>query len=407
MPTRPPTDIDRASVRACLERALASYYHGPDLARNPLCELLRDAATGAPPDPADLRALLREALESLRPPEQTPMDDPVWLPYRVATLHYLQSQPRGLVCEELAISQATFYRHRRDALEAMADYLWRQQATRRPPPAGEQTRGDALNRAISAVSGRHRELLDLAALAEGVRAIVARMPGAFDSMLTLDVTRSGEPVYGDPMLLRQVILNLVTDALHLAPAQPLTLRLGVRAGGIWGRLEPFASLPDGAGSGLGVAQRLLEAVGGRLELQDIPAWVAFFLPSALPPLVICLDDDADASRLYSIYLTGKGYRVRGVTTADELRAAMENELPSVIVLDVLMPREDGWAILDELQRDACTSRIPVVICSVLQQPNLALAMGAAAVLTKPVTPEVLRRTLDEVLAGSGTAEPAS
>jgi len=100
-------------------------------------------------------------------------------------------------------------------------------------------------------------------------------------------------------------------------------------------------------------------------------------------------------------------RLCGVTTGDALRAVLAEELPSVIVLDVLMPREDGWAILEELQRDEHLRHIPVVICSVLQQPELALAMGAAAVLTKPVTPESLRQTLETVLAGHGSPVPSS
>jgi len=389
---------------------MAAYYHGAKLARNPLCELLAAATTEALSDLAAMRALLREALESLRPPSHTPADDPSWLPYRVATLHYLQSQPRGIICEELGISQTTFYRHRERALDEMADYLWRHRVVGpRHRFEGATSGGDALARAVSAVIGQYSESLDLAEVAAGVQAILARMVGTRGTTLRVDVAPSSELIYGDPVLLRQVILNLATDALRSVPGQTIALQLLIAAGTVRGTIMPFpqALHIESADSGVAVARQLIEAVGGQLSLHGTPPRVEFQLPLSRPPLVLCLDDDPDASRLYGLYLSGEGYRVRGVTTSEQLRAALEDELPSVILLDILMPREDGWAILDGLQQDARTEDVPVVICSVLQQPDLALGMGAAAVLTKPVTPDALRRTLKEVLGNSSAAETAS
>ena len=398
---RSPVNLD--TLRHHLERAMASYYHGQDLAHNPLFRLLLPSCDQVVREPSRLRALLRDALESIRPSPHLAADDPAWLPYRVATLHYVQSQPRGVVCEELAISQATFYRHRREALDAMADYFWRHRAGTSLETQPEASHHAALDRAVSAVSGRYREPLDLSELARGVQAIVERMPGAHETALVIETDTPSQPVYGDPTLIRQVILNLLTDALECGRVVPLYLRLVAKDGTILGEIAPYA--PQ-TGSGIDVARQLLEAVGGHLQLQADPPRAMFGFPPSLPPLVLCLDDDADAARLYQIYLGGKGVRLNGVTTGDALRAAIAEEMPSAILLDVLMPREDGWAILEELQQDERLSRVPVVICSVLQQPDLALAMGATAVLTKPVTPEALTQTLEAVLGARSLAQPA-
>jgi len=402
--SRQPPIATLGALQHHLERAMASYYHAAELTRNPLAQLLQEGAGNVPPEAADLRALLREALESIRPQLDIAGDDSAWLPYRVATMHYLQSQSRGVVCEELAISQATFYRHRREALDAMADHLWRRRATPAPRGPSVDAHDAALGRAVSAVAGRYREPLDLDELARGVQSIVERLPGASLARLFIDVMADSAPVFGDPSTLRQAILNLVTDALAADTAQPIHLELAAEAGAIRGTIEPLGA---SAGSGVQVARQLLESAGGQLTLEAGLSRATFTLPPSLPPLVVCLDDDADAARLYEIYLAGSGLRLCGVTTGDALRAVLAEELPSVIVLDVLMPREDGWAILEELQRDEHLRHIPVVICSVLQQPELALAMGAAAVLTKPVTPESLRQTLETVLAGHGSPVPSS
>ena len=69
-----------------------------------------------------------------------------------------------------------------------------------------------------------------------------------------------------------------------------------------------------------------------------------------------------------------------------------------MLLDVLMPQEDGWDILQSLKTLPETASIPVVICSVLSQPHLALALGAAEVLRKPISEETLLATVKKVLA---------
>jgi CheY-like chemotaxis protein len=409
LPTKGPP-MDRKTLRLCLERAMASFYHGAKLARNPICALLDIADPGSLADLAALRDLLREALESLRPSNRTPSDDPSWLPYRVVTLHYLQSQSRGIICSELGISQTTFYRHRRRALDDMARYLRHKGiAAADRAEKGELPASDVLARAVSAAVGQHRETLDLADVARGVQAILAHLAGSNESPLQVELKPAAEPVQGDPVLLRQVILNLATDALRELPGHTITLRLAIARDSIQGTCQPF---PDASSQGPGhpgarAARQLVETAGGQFELHPTPPRAVFQLPLSRQPLVLCMDDDPDTARLYDLYLSRAGYRVRGVTTGEELLEMLDRELPTVILLDILMPREDGWAILENLQLQDRTREIPVVVCSVLQQPDLALSMGAAAVLTKPVAPDLLQRKLAEVLGDAPASEATS
>ena len=62
-----------------------------------------------------------------------------------------------------------------------------------------------------------------------------------------------------------------------------------------------------------------------------------------------------------------------------------------------MPREDGWMILQRLKVLPETAHLPVIIYSVLSQPSLALALGAVAVLRKPVEEAPLMRAIEDVL----------
>lgn len=61
-----------------------------------------------------------------------------------------------------------------------------------------------------------------------------------------------------------------------------------------------------------------------------------------------------------------------------------------------MPSQDGWEILEALQKDPVTRGIPVIVCSVLEDPQLARSLGARAYLQKPVSQSELLSTLESL-----------
>jgi CheY-like chemotaxis protein len=74
--------------------------------------------------------------------------------------------------------------------------------------------------------------------------------------------------------------------------------------------------------------------------------------------------------------------------------------PDVIVLDVMLPDVDGWNLLLDLHEHPATRSIPVIVCSVVREENLAMSLGAALYLSKPVSPRQFIRALDQVLGQS-------
>jgi len=68
-----------------------------------------------------------------------------------------------------------------------------------------------------------------------------------------------------------------------------------------------------------------------------------------------------------------------------------------IILDIMMPETDGWRVLQALKLDERTRQIPVIVCSVVNDPELGLALGAASYLTKPVFRPALLRVLAETI----------
>ncbi|MDI7275566.1 MAG: response regulator, partial [Anaerolineae bacterium] len=120
------------------------------------------------------------------------------------------------------------------------------------------------------------------------------------------------------------------------------------------------------------------------------------LPAAEQAGVLVIDDNADTLQLFQRYLAGSGYPFVGARDPEQAMALAEHLGPSVIVLDVMLPGVDGWELLGRLREHPKTRGIPVVVCTILPQEQLALALGAAAVLRKPVTRTALLEVLDRL-----------
>jgi CheY-like chemotaxis protein len=107
-------------------------------------------------------------------------------------------------------------------------------------------------------------------------------------------------------------------------------------------------------------------------------------------LVLVVDDDVDARRIYAEYLRSKGLTV---STAADGRKAIEkaNDLkPDVVVLDLAMPRVDGWTVLKNLRGSSWTRTIPIIVVSaVTDGRDEAFYLGCDGFLTKPCPPEVV------------------
>ncbi|KQT83800.1 response regulator [Aurantimonas sp. Leaf443] len=115
-------------------------------------------------------------------------------------------------------------------------------------------------------------------------------------------------------------------------------------------------------------------------------------------LVLAIDDDPNARELVTRFLSREGFAVRtasdGVSGLEMARAIR----PNVIILDVTMPRMDGWAVLTELKADPVLAGIPVVMITVIDEHNLGYALGASDYLLKPVEWDRLKRVMSRYRA---------
>ncbi|PWT82951.1 MAG: response regulator [Blastocatellia bacterium] len=128
------------------------------------------------------------------------------------------------------------------------------------------------------------------------------------------------------------------------------------------------------------------------------------------PIVLVADDDVDARTIYSTYLRAVGC---AVFTANDGRRAVEkaDELtPDIIVMDLAMPRVDGWEAIRRLRHSSWTCEIPIIVLSAVPMSReTAFDAGCDAYLTKPCEPTVLWTQICKLLQLSqgtdGSASP--
>jgi len=122
------------------------------------------------------------------------------------------------------------------------------------------------------------------------------------------------------------------------------------------------------------------------------------------PAVIVIEDDLDARRIYADFLRSKGWNV---FTAQDGRAGLNKTLeltPDLIVLDLAMPKVDGWTVLRQIRDSSATAHIAIVVVSAVSDVrDRAFEAGCDAYLMKPCPPEVVYLQLRALLRLKGIA----
>jgi len=210
-------------------------------------------------------------------------------------------------------------------------------------------------------------------------------------------------------IVRQAFLVVLTAAIHRVPGGRVRIEAQAHR---WGdclsiravRRRASPSIPAGVPLGdLQVARQLAALSGGSLELTaddlgEEPFTARLALPAVEQVLVLTVDDNADTLQLFQRYLAGSRYRFIGVRDPKQVLEAIEHQMPQIIVLDVMLPGIDGWELLGRLRAHPTTRDVPIIVCTILPQEPLALSLGAAAFLSKPVSQEALLTALDRQLA---------
>ena len=286
------------------------------------------------------------------------------------------------------------------------------------------------------------EKIEVEAMLRDVISTITPLAAKNSNTLKFECPADLPPIHSDLMKVRQSLLNLLSNACKFAKEGTIQMRVAVD--GDWidfivedngigmtpeqlGRLFEAFSQADatitrqygGTGLGLAITRKFCRMMGGDVVVAStlgVGSTFTMRLPivavnatedtSTIPgesakaslssrPLALVVDDDPTAREMLQRSLEESGYRVAMAHDGEEaLRLAAELR-PSIITLDAIMPRTDGWAALSRLKADPDLARIPVIMVSVLGDSQMAYALGAAHYLSKPVDHRELRAVLEQ------------
>ncbi|MBX3181338.1 MAG: response regulator [Polyangiaceae bacterium] len=264
--------------------------------------------------------------------------------------------------------------------------------------------------------------------------------------LRCEVAKEASSLFADSLKLRQIILNLLTNASKFTDTGEIVLRVAARSAGLVIEVEDTGvGIADadlnhifdkfrqvdgssrrtagGTGLGLAIVKELCRLLGGSVSVRSVQGRGSCFTvvlpasmlssgpiktPSSEPDAtldeatsVLIIDDDPLVRQLLRGQLEGEGFRVFSANDGVEGVQLVRHLRPQVIVLDIHLPRMDGWSVMAALNDDPALSQIPVVIVSVEEQRKRGFALGACDYLVKPVEPERLSQVVRRVARPSG------
>jgi len=411
--------VRREAFARHVRSAMESLYDFVRLQTHPLLGLLDVSGTSAQTAGESLRQILWESVDQLRPQcsKRGPASDS--LGYSILVLHYLEARDMAETCRELGIGAATFYRRKREGLDAVASILWEkcQESGVAPTPKAEghddiSPDDRACAEAVQFARSSSLKKVDPARLLTDVWRRVEHL--ASEQLVPLQINRVADlpVVYGDPEVYQQILLNILTEGIGSAGPQGLELSASHQDCTVQWKLSGFRAdcTPRSMKlmTGVRVSEALVQVYGGLLELSYAKGDLVLTcgVPSERPRTVLIVDDDLDTRDLYRRYLEGQRVFVE-VSQGDDLSPdRLAGLRPDIVLLDVLMPHEGGWHVLETLRSLPETREKPVVVCSVLSQPRLALSLGASLVLRKPISRERLLAVVSSLLDLPNSAHQA-
>ncbi|MBK8984968.1 MAG: response regulator [Chloroflexi bacterium] len=404
-PIIPPEDfVDQ------VKQALEHLYDFTFLQRLPL------AAAFAPARPQanqtlghHLRRELITAIETISPgPHSSSLASDTRL-YNLLQLRYIEGITVQDAANRLGLSARQAHRSLRRGEESVAAILWSRRTEQTPwtavapdtPAAAPELASARELSSVAAEMSRletHLQPLDVRGLLQEALKAVAPLAELHGFALTVTLPDEAVVVSVDTAVAQQIFVSLFSRILSVARAGSPDLRLTVRQGQVLLTLA-YAPVQSGVAS---IVDDVIEQLAARLgwtirqEVGINGRQAIVITLTGHDTLILVVDDNEGLVELLGRYLTGHACRVVTSTSGPEGLKLAQELLPDAIILDVMMPGASGWEILQILRSQPLTATIPIIVCSVFNDPDLAYSLGATRFHAKPISRDAILATLQEL-----------
>jgi CheY-like chemotaxis protein len=390
-----------AEVDTLVKDALEKLYEPASLAEHPLASMLLPARLPAGISTSQaLHQLLLDAVDKLRPDSRVADGALPARIYQILELRYVEALPYREVTRALGLSQAQYHRNLRQALRALATVLFELAQSQGQRSALGEPGSHSRAHEEGELSHSGDKLADLCEIVRDVNEMLRSIASDGKVRLHEQLPEGQVLVPGDRTALRHVIITLAGYVLGAATAGQLvlvcrdeggivTLRMSYRGQVTLERLQKSEALER-----MAVAQQTLKALGGLLVVDKGADGICLTVTlRSRRHLLLLIDDHPDEVWLIKRLIADQDYTVLSADNVSDGLAVARTSRPDLILLDIMMPEQDGWDALQALKHDPTTQEIPVLVCTVLPESQLALALGASEFIRKPLARPVLLEAL--------------
>lgn len=344
-----------------------------------------------------LRHELIKGIESLKPNSNAHFRAPDARLYNVLHLYYVENLTIQEAAIELGLSDRQAYRDLRRGQESVAACAWDNRLPLTTHPH-LPTQDFSLESEVARLK-LHIRSVNIHAVIEQATHAVDRL--ASQQAVDIVSTDSATPliVSTDPALAHQIIVTLLSYAVqHMykgvlsvsskSDGGVMTLTLRYRAK----NEAELVTLDDSPIMKL--AQRLqwtLTADGSPEQNHQIVLQMA-----SRSTTILVIDDNQGWIELIERFLEGYACRVVALNGSGETLHKIQELSPNAIILDVMMPEQDGWELLQRLRTQPETRNVPIIVCTAFDDAQLAYSLGASAFVSKPASQEKILAALKQL-----------
>lgn len=369
-----------------VKKALENLYDFPSLQQNPLTIAIQQQNSPQTQLPAhQLRRELMEAIEQLNP-QQDNTNSGVTRLYNLVHLHYVGGMTIQEVAHELGISTRQVYRDLRRGQENISAIIWFHHQQR----VNTSTKPQAHDLPILTGTISEVKLQDLI-----THALRATQKLAEKSAVAISQDMPQNPVMRPTNqaaaqqilihLLSQTIQQLSPQALHITLQQNMHIVFEMH-----GTTHSTLKIDE-------VILHLMQQLFWKIQhYQDDKTVRITLRTNTAGTSILIIDDNEGLLDLVKRYLGNADYHTHTANNGADGLDLAERLLPDGIIMDLMMPDMDGWEVLQRLRTLPNTQKIPVVICSVIKDPELAYTLGADKFIAKPIEKDELLLTLQEL-----------
>lgn len=358
-----------------------------------------------------LREKLIQAIEELKPAPDVPIDSRAWRIYKVLHIRYVQQMDQEQTAYQIGVGVRHLRREQSAAVTALADVLYQKvdRASSEPNPVAADRPGPLeeefawlQKNADDQASSVNEILLDAVRL-------VSPLANSRSFPLETDLAEDLPPAVILPAALRQALISLTSLAINRLIAGEITVTTRLNHQEVEVSVTAASQqrlLPETPATheSLRAVRLILGNLSpGLITLdENSPSGSSCTYRLALPALgmisVLMIDDNKDVADLFKRYTYGTQFSIEYQPDPQQVFEVVKRLQPRIILLDIMIPQIDGWELLGRLRQHPLTHTRPIIVCSVLPERELALALGATAYLSKPAARSTLLETLNQTLA---------